>query len=140
VDHLATPLVVVLGHTQCGAVTAVMDDTKLPPNIANLVEPIKPAVDKAREANPEAAKDVLLKAAITNNIWQAVEDMLRQSPLIRDKVRDGQAQVVGALYDIDSGQVQWLGPHPDQEKLVGTKKGAPGKSGQKGKKPKKSDS
>jgi carbonic anhydrase len=138
VDHLATPLVVVLGHTQCGAVTAVVDDTKLPPNIANLVEPIKPAVDKAREANPEAAKDVLLKAAITNNIWQAVEDMLRQSPLIRDKVRDGQAQVVGALYDIDSGQVQWLGPHPDQEKLVGTKKGAAGKSGKKGKKPKKS--
>ena len=138
VDHLATPLVVVLGHTQCGAVTAVVDDTKLPPNIANLVEPIKPAVDKAREANPEAAKDVLLKAAITDNVWQAVEDMLRQSPIIREKVRDGQAQVVGALYDIDSGQVQWLGPHPDQEKLVGTKKGAAGKSGKKGKKSKKS--
>jgi carbonic anhydrase len=140
VDHLATPLVVVLGHTQCGAVTAVVDDTKLPPNLANLVEPIKPAVDKAREANPEAAKDVLLKAAIKDNVWQAVGDMLRQSPLIREKVRDGQAQVVGALYDIDSGQVQWLGPHPDQEKLVGTKKGAAGKSGKKGKKPKKSES
>ena len=134
----ATPLVVVLGHTQCGAVGAVLDDTKLPPNIANLVEPIKPAVDKAREANPEAAKDVLLKAAITGNVWQAMEDMLRLSPIIREKVRDGQAQVVGALYDIDSGQVQWLGPHPDQEKLVGGKKGA-GKTGKKGKKSKKSE-
>ena len=72
---------------------------------------------------PEAAKDVLLKAAITDNVWQAMEDMLRQSPIIREKVRDGQAQVVGALYDLDSGQVQWLGPHPDQEKLVGAKKG-----------------
>jgi carbonic anhydrase len=138
VDHLAAPLVVVLGHTQCGAVTAVVDDTKLPPNIANLVEPIKPAVDKAREANPEAAKDVLLKAAITGNVWQAMEDMLRLSPLIREKVKDGQAQVVGALYDLDSGQVQWLGPHPDQEKLVGGKKGTTGKSGKKAKKSKKS--
>ena len=139
VDHLGTPLVVVLGHTQCGAVGAVLDDAKLPPNLAALVAPIKPAVDKAREANPDAAKDVLLKAAITGNVWQAVEDMLRLSPLIRERVKDGRAQVVGALYDLDSGQVQWLGPHPDQEKLVGAKKGT-GKTGKKGKKPKKSES
>jgi len=138
VDHLAVPLVVILGHSQCGAVTAVLDDTKLPPNIADLVAPIKPAVDKAREANPDAAKDVLLKAAITGNVWQAVEDMLRQSPIIREKVKDHQVQVVGALYDLDSGQVQWLGPHPDQAKLVGGKKGA-GKTGKKEKKSKKSE-
>ena len=70
----------VLGHTQCGAVGAVLDNSKLPPNIAKLVAPIKPAVDKAREDNPDAAKDVLLKAAITDNVWQALDDMLRQSP------------------------------------------------------------
>jgi carbonic anhydrase len=139
VDQRGAPLLVVLGHTQCGAVGAVLDDTKLPPNIANLLGPIKPAVDKAREANPQAAKAELLKAAITGNVWQAVEDMLRLSPIIREKVREGKAQVVGALYDIDSGQVQWLGPHPDQEKLVGGKKGAV-KSGKKGKKSKKSES
>ncbi len=139
VDHLATPLVVVLGHSQCGAVGAVLDNTKLPPTIANLVEPIKPAVDKARQANPQAARDDLLKAAVTGNVWQALEDILRLSPIIREKVRDGQVKVVGALYDLDTGQVQWLGPHPDQEKLVGGKKGAAGKSGKKGKKPKKSE-
>jgi carbonic anhydrase len=138
VDHLAAPLVVVLGHSQCGAVGAVLDDAKLPPNIANLVAPIKPAVDKARQANLEAAKDVLLQAAITENVWQAVEDMLRQGPIIRDKVKDGQVKMVGALYDLDSGQVQWLGPHPDQEKLLGAKKGA-GKTGKKGKRSKKSE-
>jgi carbonic anhydrase len=136
VEHLGAPVVVVLGHTQCAAVGAVLDGAKLPPNIANLVEPIKPAVDKAREANPQAAKDVLLKAAITANVWQALEDMLRLSPIIREKVRDGQVKLVAALYDLDSGQVQWLGPHPDQEKLVGAKKGA-GKTGKKEKKTKK---
>jgi len=87
----------------------------------------------------EAAKEVLLKAAITDNVWQAMEDILRLSPIIREKVRDSQVQVVGALYDLDSGQVQWLGPHPDQTKQVGAKKGPAGKSGQKGKKPKKSE-
>jgi carbonic anhydrase len=140
VEHLAVPVVVILGHGQCGAVAAVLDDAKLSPNQATLVEPIKPAVDKAREANPQAGKDVLLRAAIIDNVWQAVEDMLRLSPLIREKVRDGQTQVVGALYDLDAGRVQWLGVHPDQEKLVGGKKGTTGKSGKKGKKPKKPES
>jgi carbonic anhydrase len=139
VDHLATPLVVVLGHSQCGAVTAVVEDAKLPPNIAALVAPIKPAAAKAREDNPEAAKDVLLNAAIKANVWQSIADMLGQSPIIREKVRDGRVRVVGALYGIDSGQVQWLGAHPEQEKLVGGKKGAAGKTGKKGKKVKKSD-
>jgi carbonic anhydrase len=138
VDYLATPLVVVLGHTQCGAVGAVLDNTKLPPLIADLVSSIEPAVAKARQDHPEATREVLLKAAITNNVWQAIEDMLRQSPLIREKVRDDQVKVVGALYDIDSGQVQWLGPHPEQAKLVGAKKKA-GKSGKKGGKVKKSE-
>jgi carbonic anhydrase len=139
VDHLATPLVVVLGHSQCGAVTAVVDEDKLPPNIAALVEPIKPAVAKAREDNPEAAKDVLLNAAIKDNVWQAIADMLGQSPIIREKVRDGQVRLVGALYNIDSGQVQWLGPHPEQDKLVGAKKGTGGKTGKRGKRTKKSE-
>jgi carbonic anhydrase len=140
VDHLATPLVVILGHTQCGAVTAVVENAKLPPNIAALVEPIKPAVAKAREANPEAAKDALLSAAIKDNIWQSIEDLLKKSPIIREKVRDGKARVVGALYEIDTGQVQWLGPHPEQDKLMGVKKGPAGKTGKKGKKSKKSES
>jgi carbonic anhydrase len=139
VDHLAAPLVVVLGHTQCGAVTAVVDNAKLPPNIAKLVAPIKPAVDQARADNPDAAKDVVLRAAITDNVWQAIDDTLRQSPIIREKIKDNQVQVAGALYDLDSGQVQWLGPHPDQAKLIGAKKGPAAKSGKKGKKPKKSE-
>ena len=138
VENMATPLVVVMGHTQCGAVGAVLDNTKLSPFIADLVSSIEPAVAKARQDHPEATREVLLKAAITNNVWQAIEDMLRQSPLIREKVRDDQVKVVGALYDIDSGQVQWLGPHPDQAKLVGAKKGA-GKSNKKGGKAKKSE-
>jgi carbonic anhydrase len=139
VDHLNTPLVVVLGHSQCGAVTAVLENAKLPGSIPALVAPIRAAVARAREENPGAAGEALLEAAIKDNVWQAMEDMLRLSPLIREKVRDGQAQVVGALYDLDSGQVQWLGPHPDQEKLVGGKKGITGKSGKKAKKSKRSE-
>jgi carbonic anhydrase len=138
-DHLAVHLVVVLGHAQCGAVAAVLEGGKQPPNIAALVEPIKPAVDKAQEDNPGAGQDVLLKAAITDNVWQSIEDMLKNSPMIRERVRDGKATVVGAVYEIDSGEIRWLGPHPDQAKLVGAQKETAGKTGKKGRKAKKSE-
>jgi carbonic anhydrase len=128
VDHLNTPLVVVMGHTQCGAVSAVLKGAKVPPNIATLVEPIKPAVAQAKADHPGAAQDVLLNAAITDNVWQAIADMLEQSPIIREKVKAGQVKVVGAVYDIDTGKVKWLGPHPNQDSLVAVKKGTGRKS------------
>jgi carbonic anhydrase len=53
---------------------------------------------------------------------------LEQSPIIRERVKEGRVTVVGALYEIDSGQIQWLGPHPEQDDLVRAKKGR-GKSG-----------
>ena len=116
-------MVVVLGHSQCGAVTTVVDDTKLPANIGHLVAPIQPAVDKARQANLRGGQEVLIAAAITANVCQALADILQTEPVIRDKVKAGQAQVVGALYELDTGKVQWLGPHPGQEKLVGGRRG-----------------
>jgi len=140
VDHLATPLVVVLGHSQCGAVTAVVENAKVPPNIANLVAPIKPAAAKAKAANPEAAKEALIAAAIKDNVHQAMEDLFQKSSIIRAQVQAKKARVIGALYDLDTGQVEWLGPHPDQDKWVGAKgKGPAAKPAKAGKKAKKAE-
>ncbi len=119
VDHLNTPLVVVLGHSQCGAVTAVLENAKLPGSIPALLAPIKAAVARAREEHPEATGEPLLEAAIKDNVWQAMEDMLQKSPLIRSGVKAGSTRLVGAFYELDTGRVQWLGQHPDQEKLLG---------------------
>ncbi len=121
VDHLNTPLVVVLGHSQCGAVTAVVENAKLPGSIAALVAPIKPAATKAREEHPGAATEALIAAAIRDNVFQAMEDALQKSPVIKARVKVGKAKLVGALYELDTGKVEWLGPHPNQEKLLGGK-------------------
>lgn len=126
VDHLANPLVLVLGHTQCDEVTALVDNAKLPPHLAALVAPIKPAVDQARTDNPEASKEVILNAAIKANVWQAIEDIFQESPIIRGQAKKGKVRVLGALYEIDTGKVQWLGTHPDQDRLLGIKAKTPG--------------
>jgi carbonic anhydrase len=137
VDHSGTPLVVVLGHSQCGVVTAVVQNEKVPANVAALVKPIAPAVAQARADNPGAGADALIDAAIKANIRQAMEDLLQKSPIIKGRVKAGKLKVLGALYELDTGQVQWLGPHPAQDKLVGVTgkgAGAKGKKGE-GKKP-----
>ncbi len=119
VDHLGVPLLVVLGHSQCGAVTAAVENPKLPGSLPALLAPIKPAVDKARADNPGAAAEALLAAAVRANVFQALADLLQKSPEVRNLVKAGKVSLLGALYEIDTGQVQWLGPHPEQAQLLG---------------------
>ena len=121
VDYLGIPVAVVLGHSQCGAVTAAVEGTKLPGSMGVLVAPIKPAADKAKADNPGAAPEALVSAAVKENVFQAMEDMLQKSPLIKAAVKAGKTKLLGAVYELDTGQVQWLGPHPNQEKLLGGK-------------------
>jgi carbonic anhydrase len=118
VDHLGAPLIVVMGHAKCGAVTAVVNDTKLPPNIAKLVDNIKPYAERVKRENPNLKGDALIAAATRANVFQSIEDMLEQSPEIRELVAHGKVKVVGAVYDIHGGTVQWLGPHPNQSRLL----------------------
>ena len=118
VDHLGSHLVVVLGHSKCGAVTAAMQGGEAPPNIKAIVDCIEPAVGKARTTCPDKSGELLVQEAITANVWQAMADMYKNSPMLRDKVKDGKIKLVGAVYDLKSGKVNWMGPHPQQAQLV----------------------
>ena len=118
--HVNTPLFVVLGHTQCGAVKAVTADIKghghpLEANIPLLVDNIAPAVKRAIEQNPKAEEKDIIPAAITENVWQSVNDLFMKSAKVREMVKDGKVKVVGAIYDVGTGKVDWL-----PEEKVGT--------------------
>jgi methyl-accepting chemotaxis protein len=118
VDHLATPIMVVLGHTQCGAVTAVCTNAKLHGSIPPLVDNILPAVAAARKAHPRKSEKELVPDAIEANVWQSINDLLTSSPATRKRVSAGTLKVIGAIYDISTGQVRWLGRHPEQARLL----------------------
>ncbi len=120
VGHLHTPLVVVLGHTSCGAVTAVTEGAEVRGHIADLVDNIKPAVERARREKPDAKGPELVAAAIEANVWQSIEDLLRRSDEVREKVAEKKVHVIGAVYDLESGVVAWLGEHPRQAALLGS--------------------
>lgn len=116
--HLHTPLVVVLGHTKCGAVTAAAQKAESQGNLKSLVQMIQPAVERAEQKKPKPEGDELVQAAITENVWQAIADLLTKSEEVRELVGEGKVRVVGAIYNLETGKVEWLGPHPEQERLV----------------------
>jgi carbonic anhydrase len=120
--HVNTPVLVVLGHTQCGAVTAVTRAVqghghKLERNIPPLVDNIIPAVKRAIEQQKGVHGDAIIPYAIEENVWQGVEDLFMMSPTARKLVQEGVVKVVGALYDVGTGKVEWLGTEKVDEIL-----------------------
>ncbi len=111
--HVKTPVLVILGHTRCGAVTAVSQAVAghghpLERNIPPLVDNIIPAVQRAIDQHPEVHGEAIVPFAIEENVWQAVEDLFMKSPAVRNLVKAGKVKVVGAIYDLGTGKVEWL--------------------------------
>jgi len=120
VDHLHTPLFVVLGHTHCGAVTAAATHAEVHGNIPHLIESIEPAVAKAKEELGENTED-LVPLSIKNNVWQSIEDLLTMSHTTIELVKENKLKIVGAIYHIEDGKIEWLGEHPHQHELLENK-------------------
>ena len=112
VNHLGARLVIVLGHTSCGAVTAVVDDAIAAPNLEKLVKPISTAVAQVRSETPSLGGAQLLDASIRANVAQSIADILRLSPSLALAVTHDKIRVIGALYDIESGNVEFMKPVP----------------------------
>ncbi len=114
VEHLGIPLLMVMGHSQCGAVSAVVNGAEAHGNLAALLAPIVPAANSVKDA-PEAER---VDKAITANVWQAIADAYAKSPVVKELAKTGKLKVVGALYHLDSGKVDVLGPHPHEKDLL----------------------
>lgn len=111
-EHLGSKLIVVLGHSHCGAVAATLDAIKNPtsggsPNIGALVNSIKGAAESAINDNPQAQDADLLPLAVTANVKQVVASMAKDSELLKAKIDSGDVMVVGAEYDIETGEVSF---------------------------------
>lgn len=118
VQHLPTPVFVVLGHTSCGAVTAVARQDELHGNLPALVDNILPAVERAKHIHGDEFTPELLATAVKENVWQSIEDLLKSSPGSSNLVESKKLLIVGAIYNLETGEVEWLGEHPAQAELL----------------------
>ena len=99
VAHAGARLIVVLGHTRCGAVTAALESDHAPGHIQSLVRDIQPAV-KAVKGKPGDA----LAAAITENARQ-VAAQIKAKAALDDLAKE--VRIVFAIYDLDTGKIEW---------------------------------
>lgn len=116
--HLHTPVLIVMGHSSCGAVKAAVAGTEAHGAVSHLLAHIEPAVDRARACLPEADERLLMGASVRENVWQSITDLLRESREIRAAAIGGELTILGAVYDISSGRVDILGEHPWQTELL----------------------
>lgn len=108
-EHLGSPLVVVLGHERCGAVTAAVDAKGKPEgNIGAIIKTIAPAVKQARLEAKGKDKAELVETAINDNVRLVAANITRQSPVLKHLVKEGKLKVVTAKYDLDDGKVTLL--------------------------------
>lgn len=117
-EHLATPLLVVLGHTKCGAVTAAVTHAEVHGSIPPVLAHINPAVRATKHDHPNLKGDELIAETIKTNVLHSIQELFNRSSIIRHRVSAGKLKVVGAIYDLGSGQVNWLGEHPKQMQLL----------------------
>jgi carbonic anhydrase len=99
---LGTPLVVVLRHTKCGAVAAARSGEPVPaPHLQSLVDAIAPSVERVRAADAEVPQESVGAAHLENTLRQVLE----RSGAVSDAVAEGRLAVVGATYDLATGEV-----------------------------------
>jgi carbonic anhydrase len=105
-EHLGSPLIMVLGHERCGAVTATVDAKgKAEGNIGFIVNSIAPAVTKAKKAYKGKEKNELVETAVDVNIQLVEKSLTKKSAILNHLVKEGKVKIVAAKYDLDDGKV-----------------------------------
>jgi carbonic anhydrase len=99
-------LIVVLGHTKCGAIEGACNNIELG-NITALLNKIKPAIAKETETTTErnGSNVAFVKKVTVHNIFLTVKKVREQSSLLSDMEQSKQIKIIGGLYDVDTGQV-----------------------------------
>ena len=102
-------IIVVLGHTKCGAVKGACDNVALG-NLTGLIAKIKPAVEQeaATAENRNSSNGVFVENVAELNVSLSVKNILLKSPIIADMVKNGDIGIVGGIHDITTGEVKFF--------------------------------
>jgi carbonic anhydrase len=110
--RFGTPLVVVLGHTQCGAILATLEEarnrTSGSPNLRSIVDRIRPSVETLLATGLPPDGDDIVRQAVRANVRASADHLRHGSALLERLIRDGSLLVVGAEYSLATGEVDFF--------------------------------
>ena len=112
-ERFSTQLVVVLGHSQCGAILATIEELRRPTtarsrNLRSIVSRIRPAVSKLVAAKPPMRHDTLVREAVRANIRVSTVHLRHGSPMLEQAIQENGLMVVGAEYSLETGVVDFF--------------------------------
>lgn len=112
-ECFGTRLVVILGHSGCGAVLATLEELKRPtegrsPNLRSIVDRIRPSVEPLFETDLRHSPDELMQRAVRANIRAAANNLRHGSRVLEQLIQEGELLVVGAEYSLDTGMVDFF--------------------------------
>lgn len=101
-EHLNAPLIVVLGHENCGAVKATVDKAHVSENIQGIIDKIDISLKTVQANNP--SKDKIYQEVEDANIKNTVSE-IEKDPIIEELIKENKVKVIGAKYHIETGEV-----------------------------------
>ncbi len=112
-QEFGTPLVVVLGHSNCGAVQATLAELGKPtndlsPNLNSIISRIKPAAEALLESDPEIDLESLGRGTIKANVQASVNHLRHESPVLASLINSKGLMIMGAEYSLETGIVEFF--------------------------------
>ena len=108
-EHLHSSILLVLGHTKCGAVTAACSGRTESPYINSIISNIEPAVAEAKHNHKSG--DELIESAAIENVQLQIKNVMK-SKIIEELVESGKLKIIGGIYNISTGKVEILESEP----------------------------
>lgn len=100
-------LVVVLGHTRCGAIKGACDKVEMG-NLTDLLKKIEPAIDKTAAAKANLSKEEYAEVVAQANVLQAMDEIVERSSILHNLFKEGKIGIVGGIYSVETGKVNFV--------------------------------
>ncbi len=106
--HLHVPLLVILGHSNCGAVNAALTKSPAKGHTSTIQNTISPLAAEIQKEQPSLNHAELIQAVVKANVIQSKTALLTQSEIIKNLADSGSIKVINAIYDTATGEIEWL--------------------------------
>lgn len=104
---VGSKLIVVVGHTRCGAIMAATENVELG-HITSLLSKIQPAIAKTDDYGINEHKHIFAEKVAYNNVLHSIDELLKRSPIINDLYETGKIGIVGGMFSIENGRVHFI--------------------------------
>jgi len=104
---VGSKLILVLGHTRCGAIKGACDRVEMG-NLTGLLEKIKPAIEKTSTFGEDMSSTIYAEKVAYANVLHSMEEIVERSSIIRALYREGKIGIVGGMYSVENGRVHFI--------------------------------